>query len=370
MNTLFPRRMVQSGTPWILAAVLALSVTFPRPVFAATCAKPWNALIRIAASQIDRVFGDVAASTRALAGEYAILYNSVPPATPAERSAWNKSYQVKDKTVGFQTWPGDLHSPPSFQAAFPSFYDYRGTAFTAETFHQLEIFKRLTPIFRAAYRSFGFSWVYVTTAQGNMMIYPYLPLAEAVNNEEPTKQVYYTSADFKNRKAGWTLPYLDLVGAGMMITVSYPIYEGNTLLGVVSRDITLKQLSHEVLTHLVVGKGAVAYIVNSSGLVIGVSDLRLSKELDLVNSKAAEAVLHYRTPKGLKQLGSKSAVASASTWINQVTETLLDREAKAPASSVVRFVQNGKEVSAAKTARTGWYVVSVVPEQGGVTEIK
>ena len=359
---MFSTRADQTGTPWVLAAILALAVSIPKPALAVDCAKPWDSLIRLAAAQIDRVFGDVAASTRAIAGEYVLLYDSVPPATPAERNSWANSYQAKGKTVGFQSWQGDLHSPPSFQASYPSFYDYRGTTFTDDTFRQLEIFKRLTPVFRAAYRSFGFSWVYVTTAQGKMMIYPYLPLNEAVNNEQPTEQVYYTSADFKNRDVGWTLPYLDLVGAGMMITVSYPVYESDRLLGVVSRDITLKQLSTEVLSHLVVEKGAVAFIVNSSGLVLGVSDPKLSQELDQVNSKAAAAVLHYRTDQGLKQVGGKSAVASASAWINQLTEKLLAREGKEQSSPVIRFSQGKREVLAAKTVSTDWYVVSAIPE--------
>jgi len=339
-----------------------LAVTIPVPVFASDCARPWDALIKLAAVQIDRVFGDVAASTHALAEEYAALSDSVPPPTQTEKSVWMKSYQAKGKTVGFQTWPGNLDSSPSFQDPYPAFYDYRGTAFTDDTFRQLEIFKRLTPVFRAAYRSFGFSWVYVTTFQGKMMIYPYLPLNEAVNNMEPTKQVYYTSADFKNRDVGWTLPYLDLVGAGMMITVSDPIYKGDTLLGVVSRDITLKQLSREVLNQLVVEEGTVAFIIDSSGLVIGVSDPSLSQELDLINSKNAAAVLHYRTEKGLKQIGSSSAMASGTTWINQLSEELIAREANTSASSVIRFVQDGREVLATRTARTGWYVVSAVPQ--------
>ncbi len=362
MKNMFSTPTDQTGTPWALIAILVLVVSIPKPAFAADCAKPLDSLIRLAAAQIDRVFGDIAASTRAIAGEYLLLYDSIPPATLAERNAWEKSYQAKGETVGFQSWQGDLHSPPSFQAPYPSFYDYKGTTFTDETFRQLEIFKRLTPVFRAAYKSFDFSWVYVTTAQGKMMIYPYLPLNEAVNNAPPTKQVYYTSADFKKRDVGWTLPYLDLVGAGMMITASYPVYKGDTLLGVVSRDITLTELSSQVLSHLVVGEGAVAFIVDPSGLVIGVSDPGLSQELALVNSKAAAAVLHYRTKEGLKHLGNKPAKASAFAWINQITESLLAREAKVTASSVIRFAQDGREVLATRTERTGWYVVSAVPE--------
>ncbi len=352
----------RKSAPWVLAAVLALAVLIPRPALAADCAKSWDALIKLAAAQIDRVFGDVAASTRALAGEYVALSESVPPVTPAERGAWMRRFQAKGNTVGFKSWPGDPRSSPPFQAPYPSFYDYKGKAFTDDTFRQLEIFKRMTPLFRAAYRSFGFSWVYLTTARDMMLIYPFLPLTEAVNNAQPTRKVFYTSADFKSRDVGWTLPYLDLAGAGMMITVSYPVYKGDTLLGVVSRDITLKQLSSEVLNHLAAGEGAVAFIVDRSGLVIGVSDPVLARELDLVNSRAAAAVLHYRTVQGLRRLGSRSADASASAWIDQVTEELLAREANAPASSVIRFVQGGREILAARMSRTGWYVVSAVPE--------
>ncbi len=49
---------------------------------------------------------------------------------------------------------------------------------------------------------------------------------------------------------GWTAPYLDLLGARMMITASYPIHASERLLAVASRDITLAQLSPSVLARL------------------------------------------------------------------------------------------------------------------------
>ena len=89
---------------------------------------------------------------------------------------------------------------------------------------QLNLFEQLVPTFRSAYESFPFSWVYLTTADEAMMIYPYLPLGQAVNNGIPTENGYYKAANFDARAVGWTPPYLDLVGAGMMITASYPVY--------------------------------------------------------------------------------------------------------------------------------------------------
>ena len=73
---------------------------------------------------------------------------------------------------------------------------------------------------------------------------------QAVNNGTPTETPYYRAADFGSRAVGWTTPYLDLVGAGMMITASYPVYDSESLLGVMSHDITLKELASSVLLHL------------------------------------------------------------------------------------------------------------------------
>ncbi|MEE4379197.1 MAG: histidine kinase [Candidatus Competibacteraceae bacterium] len=323
-----------------------------------------DALIRLSADRIDTVFGDVAASTRALAEEYVTLSRTVPPATPKEQETWLERYASIGKTVGFKTWPGELQSPPAFQAPQVAFYTYNGTDFTAETFRQLNLFEKVTPLFRAAYRTFDFSWSYFTTADNAMLIYPYLPINEAVNNQTPTEQVYYTSADFKNRRAGWTLPYLDLVGAGMMITVSYPAYDGDTLLGVVSHDITLKQLSESVLSHLVLEDDAIAYIVSASGLVVGVTDAKLAQELDTVNRKAKEAILHYRTTDALQQLGVVKAVASANPWINDITEQVIIQANSDPQAAVISFERDNRRVLATTTKLTGWYVVLVIPQGG------
>jgi hypothetical protein len=48
------------------------------------------------------------------------------------------------------------------------------------------LFEQLAPTFRSAYESFPFSWVYLTTVDEAMIIYPYLPIEQAVNNSPPT----------------------------------------------------------------------------------------------------------------------------------------------------------------------------------------
>jgi len=320
-----------------------------------------EAMILLAADRIDAAFGYVAQSAKSLGREYAVLKKSLPPATEAEKERWSRAYSQKDGTVAFTTWQGE--NPPKSQSPLPAFLFYNGTAFTDETFHNLKIFEELSSAFRAEYETFGFSWVYLTTVDESFMIYPFLPLEEGVNNYQPTKKLFYTIADFKNRTFGWESPYLDLAGAGMMITVSWPIYDGDRLLGVSSRDVTLKQLSNEILSRVAVLPGATACIVNTRGKVIGVSDQKLAAELDAKNTEAGDAVLHYRDKAGLAKLSNPKAVNSSSAFMNAACENILAEAKKGGfSSSVVRTREDGRIVLAAKTALTGWYVVLAMPE--------
>ncbi len=322
-----------------------------------------NALIRLSADHIDTVFGDVASSTRALAAEYITLSNHTPKATVDEKKVWLKCYQVQDKTVGFHSNCDERQNQPAFQAPQPAFYAYSGSDFSEDTFRQLNIFQQLVPQFRTAYRSFDFSWTYLTTRNDMMLIYPFLPINEAVNNYPPDKQIFYTSANFKQREVGWTLPYLDLAGAGMMITASFPVYQSDTLIGVISHDITLDQLSHSVLNHLVLEDGAIAYIINQNGLVIGNSELDLTDELNAVNKAAEGAVLHYRSQEQLQKAGLSHATSSTFTWINNITEALIQRTIMEPETNVIRLNRDGRQLIATRTASTGWYVVLLLPDK-------
>lgn len=319
---------------------------------------PLTSLVRLAADRIDVVFRDVAANTRALGDEYRMISANNAPIADADRSYWIGRADTQGKTVGFRTWSeGD--PTPGFQAAFPSFYSYRGLPITDETLAHLKDFERALPLFRAAYSSFAFSWVYLTTADEMMLIYPYVPLDQAVNNDPPTKQVFYTAADFQRRAVGWTAPYLDLVGAGLMITASYPIYENDRLLGVVSHDITLRQLSRDVLSHLTKRTAAIAFIVDMRGLAIDASDPALEAEIEQVNNAKKAAVLFYRSPTGLAAVDASGKAASRFDWVNQITERVLDRESSEREPVVLDFQMGERNVLAARIPSTGWFVILV-----------
>jgi len=260
-----------------------------------------------------------------------------------------------------RTWPADLKAPPSFQAAYPGFYSYNGAKLDDQVLHELNLFEQLVPTFRAAYESFPFSWVYVTTVDDAMMIYPYLPIAQALNDGTPTQTLYYRAADFAHHAVGWTPPYLDLVGAGMMITVSYQVYEGDSLLGVVSRDITLRQFAKSVLRRLASADGSVALIVDSDGLAIDATDPALAAEIDRVKAKAGAAVLYYRSADGMETIMTKGAIASSSAETNALVEQVL---ANSDGDNTLRLDLGGRHVLVAPIESTAWLLVLIRPEFG------
>jgi hypothetical protein len=318
-----------------------------------------HAVVRVVAMHLDAVLGAVSDSVTALGNTYVRLTAAQGAEPPADPGRWRDTRTTLRNTTGVRTWPAGLPGPPAFQATYPGFYSFRGEVLKDAVLRQFDLFERLVPTFRSAYESFPFSWVYMTTADDAMMIYPYVPIEEAVNDDAPTETIYYESADFAGRKVGWTPPYLDLVGAGMMVTASYPVYRGDTLLGVMSRDITLKQLAESVLSKLGVD-GSSALIVAADGLAIHASDPRLAEEIDAVNTKASAAVLYYRTEPGMKTLTVKDAVASESVETNALVERVLAEAGKAD-DGVVRLAFDDKRVLAARIARTGWFAVLMSP---------
>jgi Methyl-accepting chemotaxis protein-like, first PDC sensor domain len=349
------RRVRRLLLAWTVACVVA---PWNAPAWAVDAEAPAKSLVRLAADRIDVVFQAVAASTRAVGEEYRMVAMRRPLVDQRRREAWVARATTQGQTTGFRTWPKDQPAP-AFQAAYPGLYSYRGNTVTAQTVTQLENLERTLPVIRAAYRSFDFSWTYLTTVDDMMLIYPYVPLDQAVNNAMPTRQVFYTAADFARRTVGWTAPYLDLVGAGMMITASYPIYSGDRLLGVASHDVTLKQLSSSVLSHLASRDTARAFIVDQRGMAVAASDPALAAELERVNGEKKAAVLFYRSANGLAKQPDRGAIASRHEWVNEVVEHVLAEADKSADARVTEITVGGRNALAARIASTGWFVILV-----------
>jgi Methyl-accepting chemotaxis protein-like, first PDC sensor domain len=311
------------------AVLLPTLILFPLAANAAErCTKAFaeleRALVRTAADRIDSTLGAVAKSARALGDTFGRLTSTQGDETPPDSERWLARRTTKGITSGLRTWPAEFQSPPAFQAPYPGLYSFNGSELSEPVLRELDLFERLVPTFRTAYESFPFSWVYVTTADNAMMIYPYVPIEEAANDGRPTETLYYKAADFKKRAVGWTVPYLDLVGAGMMVTASYPVYEDDRLLGVVSHDITLKELTKSVLSRLA-GDGTSVLLIAADGMAIDASDPKLAAEIDRVNTKAGAAVLYYRTADGMRSVVADGAEASEDAAADALVEQVLAR---------------------------------------------
>lgn len=314
-------------------------------------------LVELAADSIGSVLTMVADSTRALGDTYRRLATAGVLETPSDPKRWLGSRTTLENTTGVRTWPADIDGPPAFQTPYPAFYSYSGDTLSESVLREFDLFDRLAPTLRTAYEGFPFSWVYLTSSDNAMVIYPYVPIEEAVHNGTPTKATFYRAANFEQKRVGWTKPYLDLVGAGLMVTASYPVYEGDRLLGVASRDITLKQLTRSVLSRL--GRdGSIALLVDDKGLAIDASDMELADEIDRVNTEAQAAVLYYRGAEDLKGVRDDQAVASTNGRINALVEASV---AAAGAGGTAPVQVDGRRALAAQVENTGWLLILVRP---------
>ena len=143
----------------------------------------------------------------------------------------------------------------------------------------------------------------------------------------------------------------------MMVTVSCPAFDGATGIGVASNDITLEQLSTRVLDRLASETGDIAYIVDTKGLVIGVSDPLLRKAFMEVNQDAGRAIAYYgsRVPAG------KTGVTAQTRWIDSLTDRVL-AEVDSRSSGKVMYVEaDGHFAWAMEMRHAGWIVVLTSP---------
>ena len=348
----------------LFLTLAAASLILPAPLRAEAAPSPLAAaLIATAAGRLDDALATLEHSAGGLGAAYRELARTAPPVSPEERSRALQSYAIKDGAVAFRDLQGPCGPEPAAKAPCQSLFFYDGENFTDETFREMAALSRLAPAMAAASDALpGSSWVYLTTPGQSFAIYPHLPLAEAVNNAKPTDKDFYTAADFAGKACGWQSPYLDLAGDGMMVTVSCPVYDGETLLAVASRDVTISQLSRRVLADLAAIPGARAILINRRGKAIAASDPGLDAFLNAENAKAGDAVVYFRADRGLAALGLEKGLASPDATLNQAGEEVVARHETDRENPIV-FTQGRDAVLATRLAATGWYLVLLVPQK-------
>ncbi len=111
----------------------------------------------------------------------------------------------------------------------------------------IELSLLYNPHFKSFFKTLpGIAWVYYTGAEGFINIYPWVSSEDYHFSLEEFNRPFYllgTPSKNPNRMRYWTPVYMDTAGKGLMVTVSKPVYDGDTFRGVVSLDFTLETLT-------------------------------------------------------------------------------------------------------------------------------
>ena len=249
-----------------------------------------GARVEARASAIDeRLRGFENATKLAAAQAGVVLLNESDQLSPEEMEAVLSKYQRDANNVyGLDNWYDEDYFPQFGDDRQSNVFINQNTSLSPKITEAVVVTEGLNPIFEAIRSSnIGTQWIYLTIAEGMMRLYPWHPNSYPVD-WEPQTIVFYTVADSDNnpqRESVWTAPYNDYAGAGLMVTNSVPIYDGDALVAVMSHDFVISALQREVLG-FEVGENGYAFLLDSDGDVIAhknyaPEDTALGEELNI-----------------------------------------------------------------------------------------
>lgn len=97
----------------------------------------------------------------------------------------------------------------------------------------------------------GVEWLYYTSENDFINLYPWVPSSEFEYYKGMKSSDFYRLAEPRNnphRRALWVPVYLDHAGRGIVVTLSSPIYNGGSFMGVISLDISANKLKELIST--------------------------------------------------------------------------------------------------------------------------
>ncbi len=156
----------------------------------------------------------------------------------------------------------------------------------------------LTPFLRVVHEQMkNVQWLYFVSKDKAIILYPQTTADEYVYTDGTMTQEYYTLALPElnpERKTRVTKVYNDEVGTGLMVTLTQPVYKGQTFLGALALDITLEQiekiLDDNLLDHA-------AYVLMSDygeQIVITGNQSLINQDLNIVSEKSDMVALSVK----------------------------------------------------------------------------
>ena len=121
----------------------------------------------------------------------------------------------------------------------------------------------------------AYEWVYYCSSNKFIAMYPYVSSEEFIFSKKDLKKDYYLKGLPKYNPNGdifYTPLYFDSAGAGLMVTIGYPIYNTKKYMGNIDIDMTLDANSE--LLNAIDSKDIAIAIVNQDNQIIGAANLK------------------------------------------------------------------------------------------------
>lgn len=118
--------------------------------------------------------------------------------------------------------------------------------------------------------------VYYISNMGYTLYYPNINLAQNIEPDfDPTAQPFFTIAtpeENPERLPRWTKPYQDPAGAGMIVTLSIPVYSSSGVFkGVLGADIKLASIADRI-ANISISPSSIAFLVDKNGFVLAMPE--------------------------------------------------------------------------------------------------
>jgi len=113
--------------------------------------------------------------------------------------------------------------------------------------------------------------VYAIDTRGVTRFYPNIDLASILEPDfDATQRPYYEiTAPLYNpqRQTRWSIPYVDATGAGLVVTVAAPVYNGDEFIGIVAGDMRLAEVTGQI-NSLKIGETGYAFMLDDAGRIL------------------------------------------------------------------------------------------------------
>lgn len=319
--------------------------------------------------QVDAELKKVQYTTKIVADAYMRNYEEIKRNDNYSIEEWKNKVIENTHTRSFIYDGVNSAKTPHLSHELQTFVD-KTTTFDKEAVFRLEAAGKIKELFHGIYKNYNYSYIYISTYNNILHIYPTVNLAYEKHAAAPTTQHWYEAADFKNKTFGWEEPYSDLGGVGQMVTVSYPFYDKNEKLqGVVSHDITIQQILERFMKNIELYKGSTLLVISQNAKAISTNNQNFNNEIELKNKDSYRGLLYYLNENDLKELKleNNEVVNSQYTWLNNISSEVMKKLKNKQYDSFEFNTNNDKDethqVSAVKIPTTNWIIINSVPNE-------